>query len=299
MPLLRINAAARGLCLHGSTQPLHGALAQQPVTPRPTVVMVHGYKYSPVVLGHCPHERLFHDQGWPQALGLAGGRGTTVAFGWHARGGLRRAHARALEQARALAELVCALRGRGPVHLITHSLGATLVLAALPYLRAGDVGRIVVLNGAAHLGLAHHALATPCGQQSRLFHITARENRLFDLGFEAVVTGSGAMGRGLNAPHAVEIQISCARTRAGLAHLGFNLAPPQRPVCHWSSYRRPGVMKLNAALLAGDIGQDQLRAALPSGTSTRHPGWSLALHRKTGIMVGNQTPKGSLYGQAY
>ncbi|MEQ6202640.1 hypothetical protein ABMC88_06250 [Sulfitobacter sp. HNIBRBA2951] len=294
MPLLRINAAVQGLCLHGSAQPVASALSQRLAGRDPVVVMVHGYKYSPFVADHCPHARLFHAQGWPAGLGVFDGSQSAIAFGWHARGGLRTAHSHALERAVRLAELVRALRGRGPVHLITHSLGATLVLAALPYLNEGDVARIVVLNGAAHLGLARHALATPCGQAATLFHVTSRENRFYDLGFEAIVAGSGTMGRGLQARNTVEIQISCAQTLAGLRGLGYDIAPPQHRVCHWSSYKRPGVMALNAALLNGALDLPQLRAIKPQVA----PRWTAVLRRKSQVIRGLQSPKGPLNGRA-
>ena len=296
MPMLRINAAAQGLCLHGSEQPAHRLFKARSLAAGPALIMVHGYKYSPFVEGRCPHKRLFHKGGWPHALGETSD--LRVAFGWHARGGLRSAHTHAVERAAQLAALISHLRGCGPVRIITHSLGATLVLAALPYLRAGDVERIVVLNGAAHLGLAQHALATPCGAQAQLFHITARENQFYDLGFETIISGSGSMARGLRAPNATRIQISDTRTLDGLADLGFAVAPPTRRVCHWSSYTRDGVMRLNAAILDGQVTFDQLRQLHLSSQPATRPNWSLAWRRKTGIMAPPARTKGPLYGQA-
>jgi len=281
MPLLRINATSRGLRLHRSAQSVFAAVAQEAATEGPVVIMVNGYKYSPFVAERCPHGRIFHTQGWPAALDLAGTGALGIAFGWHARGGLTQAYNTAIDQAAQLAQLVGALRDRGPVHIIAHSLGATLVLAALPYLRSGDIGRIVLLSGAAHLGLARHALETPAGQGCALYHVTSGENLLFDLGFEHLIPGSGAIGRGIENPRALRIPIDCAPTLAALGGLGFALAPPQRRVCHWSTYTRPGVMALNAALLEGRLPLEQMRAALPAPCAR---GWPLALALKTRIM---------------
>lgn len=297
MPLLRINATTCGLVLHGSAQPIGSALATVRAVPQGTVIMVHGYKYSPRVTGRSPHRRLFGPKGWPKALDLPA-ENLCVAFGWHARGGLRRAYLQALERAQGLADLICALRPHGPVHLIAHSMGATLTLAALPYLRRGDVGRIVLLNGAAHQGLAHHALASPAGRTSTLFHVTSRENRLFDLGFERIIEGTGTIARGLVAPQAQEIQISCPQTLAALEKLGYPVAGPARRICHWSSYTRPGVMSLNAALLNGALPPEVLRAALPTRQRTRVP-WALALRRKTTIMDAQSNQEGTPNGHAY
>ncbi|MEP2922369.1 MAG: alpha/beta fold hydrolase [Sulfitobacter sp.] len=283
MSLLRINSSEHGLTLHGSAQPVKPVLTNSCTATRGTVIMVHGYKYAPYMGAHCPHTSLFGSAGWPQTLAT---RSDTlcVAFGWHARTGLARAYGRAFEHARELAGLIRALRPHGPVHVIAHSLGATLALAALPYLRRGDVGRIVLLNGAAHQGLAYHALETPAGHDCTLFHVTSRENYLFDLAFERLIGGTGAIARGLGAPQAHQIQISCPATLETLARLGYPLAQPARRVCHWSSYTRPGVMALNAALLEGRLTAEQLACALPHAPDTG-TSWSLALRRKAAAIT--------------
>jgi pimeloyl-ACP methyl ester carboxylesterase len=263
MPLLRINATARGLRMHGSPQSVKALLAQAALTQGPVVIMVHGYKYSPFVAGHCPHEKIFARAGWPAALGDTQGDTLFVAFGWHARGAFAGTHATACTQAEQLAQIVTALRPRGPVHIIAHSLGATLALAALPHLQKGDVGRVVLLSGAAHLELAHAALATPAGRYSDLFHVTSASNAVFDFIFERLMGGTGAIGRGLLHANAFTVQIDCPETLAHLAELGFPIAPPQRRICHWSSYTREGVMALNTALLRGALGRDALRFTRP------------------------------------
>ncbi|MEH6521062.1 alpha/beta hydrolase [Sulfitobacter sp.] len=299
MPLLRINASTKGLSLHGSAQPVSGALAQVAATQGPVVIMVHGYKYSPFIHKNCPHARIFALQGWPTPLGVHQSDVQGIAFGWHARGGLRQAYSTALDRARDLAQLISSFRGRRDVHLIAHSLGATLCLAALPYLRAGDVGRIVLLSGAAHLGLANHALNTPAGRSCEMFHVTSGENALFDHVFEQVVPDTGAIGRGLSCRHAMRIHIDCNRTLSKLSDLGYPLAPPQRRVCHWSSYTRPGVMLLNAALLNGTLPFCDLRSAIPPQPDLQNQPNPLVTSRKNRIMEWYTRGKGPHHEHAY
>lgn len=299
MPLLRINASAQGLALHGSSQSVICALAQAGAAKGPVIIMVHGYKYSPFVAKNCPHARIFAAHSWPKSLGLQQDGALGIAFGWHARGGLKQAYSTAVEQARDLARLISTFRDRRPVHLIAHSLGATLTLAALPYLRAGDVGRIVLLSGAAHLGLAHHALTTPAGQSCELFHVTSRENALFDHAFERLIPDTGAIGRGLNCRHAIRLRIDCDQTLSALSALGYPLAASQRRVCHWSSYTRPGVMSLNGALLSGALPLDVLQSAIPPQPSLRQQAKLPVSPPKSRIMEWYNRGKGPHHEHAY
>ncbi|MBB3993013.1 pimeloyl-ACP methyl ester carboxylesterase [Sulfitobacter undariae] len=271
MPLVHVNASGQKIALHGSaTEQLSDTIAQACATRGPTIIMVHGFKYAPYNPAHCPHRHLFHAKGWPADLGMAQHDTLGIAFGWEARGKLATVYTTALEQAQNLARLVKSLRPRGPVHLIGHSLGATLCLAALPYLNKGDIGRIVLLSGAAHLGLARHALDTPAGRSSEVIHVTSRENKLFDLGFEHLIPCTGSIARGIARPQAVQLHIDCAKTLDGLADLGYPIAAPRRRICHWSSYTRPGVMALNAALLTGRLPVSVLKCALPAPAAPRN-----------------------------
>jgi pimeloyl-ACP methyl ester carboxylesterase len=292
MAMLRINATARGLRVHGSPQSVNATLAQAASGRGPVTIMVHGYKYSPFVAGHCPHQLIFHVDGWPSQLQSERDGGLCIALGWHARGGLVAAYDTALGQAAQLAKLIAGLRGRRPVHIIAHSLGATLTLAALPYLQAGDVDRIVLLSGAAHLGLANHALATPAGAGCEMFHVTSSSNALFDFVFERMIQGSGAIGRGLEHNNAMTLQIDCPDTLAQLATLGYPVAPAQRRICHWSCYTRAGVMALNAALLNGALDLDTLRQALPTVLLP-------AQTDKTNIMEGESFGEGPQHEQLH
>ncbi|MEQ6247456.1 alpha/beta hydrolase [Sulfitobacter sp. HNIBRBA3233] len=282
MPILRINAGPAGLCLHGTGDDPWAALHRAGARAARIVVMVHGYKYSPFVARHCPQAKLFARDRWPAAFGAAEADTLVVAFGWHARGTLVAAYDRATTKAAVLSKVIATLRRAGPpVDIVAHSLGTTLALSALPYLGAGDVGRLVLLSAAAHRCVAAHALATPAGRVARTVHVTSRENAVFDLLFERLVPGAGALSR----DRAIAtVLIDSDRTRADLARAGFDIAPRDRLVSHWSSYARPGVMALNAALLDGRLPLDALPAPAPARAALRRVG--LAIARQSGIMRG-------------
>ena len=316
MPLLRVNAMAfgagvphcaesSGLQLHGSTRGPAGCLAGTSRTEEPTVIMVHGFKYAPYDPLHCPHRKIFAASGWPADLGRHDG--LTVAFGWHARSALRTAYSDALAQGAALARLISMLRvynPQKPVHIIAHSLGASVAMAALPHLRAGDVGRIVLLTGACHGDLAQTALATDAGCATQVLNVISRENDIFDFAFERLVPGSGAIGRGLGRDNVVDLQIDCDLTLPVLAQLGHFIGPAQRRVCHWSAYTRPGLMQLYATFLhqPGVLPVDMLHSVLPQQTTPRwsrlHPAPALAARLKTRIMARNKR-KGPTHEHAY
>lgn len=299
MPLFRINADACGVHLHddpsGSLQPLVAAAARA----RSVVIMVHGFKYSPFGKHHCPHSKIFAPQGWPAAFGADRHDRLVVAFGWHARGPLSRVHQQATIRSAQLACLIRLLRqSRRPVHLVAHSLGATVSLAALPYLAARDVGRVLLLSGAAHHSLARHALGSPAGACAQVVHVTSGENAIYDRLFEAFAPGDGSFARAVTAPNLHTLMIDQAATRSALAAMGFPLGAPRGARCHWSSYTCPGVMALNDAILSGQIRADTL--PLPA----RHapPPWRetvLALLRQTRIMRATPQDKGPPHGHAY
>ncbi|QUJ77172.1 alpha/beta hydrolase [Sulfitobacter albidus] len=238
---------------------------------RRVVVMVHGYKYTPLMPAHCPHAKIFAPAAWPEGLGLGGPDVLALGFGWHARGRLRDVHGHALARGGQLATLIAGLRQAGrPVQLVAHSLGATLALAALPYLQAGDVDRILLLSGAAHRDMAQHALRSPAGLAAHCIQITSAQNAIFERLFTLAVPGAGGIGGGIGCANSTRVMIDCARSRARLAALGYPIAAPARTVCHWSSYTREGVMALNRALLSGALDPDSLpRAALAPPRQTR------------------------------
>ena len=122
-------------------------------------------------------------------------------------------------------------------------------------------------------------LATPAGRAAEFINITTRENDLFDALLEHLIRPRDrqdrGLGHGLPAPAAnwLDIQIDQAAALAGLAALGFVIAPPRRRICHWSAYQRPGLFALYRALLTrpGAIPLALLRAHLPQA---HDPRWS-------------------------
>lgn len=268
MPVIRINAKGETARLHGSPAPVEAALARIGPTEGPAVVMIHGFKYQPGHQQHCPHRHILalHPEAlpwsapsWPRQLGFGTGlkaEGLAVAFGWEARGTLWAAQRRAVEAGRALAKVIAALRAQAPerpVHVIGHSLGTELALEALHHLPAGSVGRIISLTGACYQSRAQAALATEAGRGVEFVNITSRENDPFDFLFERLIAppqaGDRAIGHGLEAANAVTLQMDCAGTLAHLTGMGAAIGAPERRVCHWSSYTRPGALQFYKDLL--------------------------------------------------
>jgi hypothetical protein len=301
MSLLQIALHPDGLCDFGRPElgaagvgaAIREAAARLPAG-APVAVMLHGKGYRPGAPGRCPHALLFADRvvdgrsryvSWPRRLGLAGpggGRhpGLAIGFGWDGAGHLWRAAAQADHAGTELARLVTLIRRAmpdRPVDLIGHSLGARVILGALPRLHAGAVGRAILLAGADFVDHAEAALASPAGRLAEVVNITSRENDLYDWMFEAALAPGGrgrALGAGLgHLPNAVDVQIDGRAARRGLARLGFRLAEPERRVCHWSVYLRPGVFPFYRALIHRREGLPlaALRAAL---TDRPEPRWA-------------------------
>ena len=61
--------------------------------------------------------------------------------------------------------------------------------------------------------------------------------------------GDRAISHGLDAPNAVTLQLDCMDTLAHIARLGTAVGLPERRICHWSSYMRPGVLRFYNELL--------------------------------------------------
>lgn len=286
MPLLRMNATDRGLTLHrDEADALLQVAEASHGSDGPAIIMIHGYKYDPDKVQHCPHRKLFGAEGanWPRELGF-GQSGTSeglgIALGWPARGTLRQIHRRANALGAALAELVDCLKATAPnrpVHVIAHSLGSEIALAALKHLPAQAVNRMLLLTGASFSGFANDMLATPAGRTAEVFNITSRENDIFDLAFETLLgaqrRGDRAIGEGLMHPNVLNIQLDCHRSLAALARVGSPISPPARQICHWSTYKRPGAMTFYNKLLRQPETHlfDDLRAHLPDELAPR---WS-------------------------
>jgi pimeloyl-ACP methyl ester carboxylesterase len=193
--------------------------------------------------------------------------------------------ARAADRAAAdLAQLVLLLRRAAPdrpVDLIGHSLGARVILGALPQLPAGAVGRMILMAGAEFVERAVDALSTPAGRSAEVVNIVSRENDVFDWLFETALAPLGgyrALGGGLgHLPNAVDVQIDGRAARRGLARLGYRLAEPRLRVCHWSVYLRPGVFPLYRGLLhrRAHLSLDRLRDAMAAAPA--EPRWARLL----------------------
>lgn len=285
MPILRINATDAGLTLMDTPVPPRHRLFEMATHPGPAIIMIHGYKYAPGVAGHCPHQKIFGEQAhsWPTALGFNGtcpNEGLGIAFGWNARGSLRQVYARARELGESLATIIALLHRYAPqkqVHIIAHSMGTEIALSALPYLPAGAIDRMVLLTGASFGTQAAAMLRTRAGQTTEVLNITSRENDVFDAVFERIlpapIAKDSAIGNGIAVPNALTMQIDCPQTLVGLHRIGIEIAPSTRRVCHWSAYKRPGIMNLYSQFVRTPAAfpLHRLEAAMPS---TQDPRWS-------------------------
>lgn len=284
MPLLRINADDD---LPTQTRALVSAARRLPPG-APVIALVHGFGYIPGHERRCPHRHILslHPQpgaramSWPRHLGFGrgdGAEGLCLSFGWNAGGTIWQAHAEADRAGRALARAISALRDCRPlpVHLVGHSLGARVALAAIRDLPEGAIGRAILLAGADTRGAAEAALASPAGGTAEFVNILSRDNTVFDLLFRAAVHAQRPLARTLGAglgradTRWLDLALDAHDTRVALANLGFRIAPPARAVCHWSAYLRPGLFPLYRALLREHLPLAALR--VPAGTVENGP----------------------------
>lgn len=292
MPVVRINAIGDEIALHRSPRSPHNVLRQTCDTKGPVIIMTHGYKYRPEDARACPHRHIlslhptpvpWHCPSWPQQLGFGSGfddEGLGIAFGWNAQGPLWAAHRRAVDAGRALANLANELRHLNPnrpIHFIGHSMGTELALEALHHIGPGALNRIISMTGAAYHSRTLSALDTPAGRCAEFINMTSRENDLFDFLFEWLiqppVKGDRSIGTGLTAPNAITLQLDCPATVDHLSGLIYPVAAAQRRVCHWSSYTRPGVLRVYNALLRNSdtFCLTRLRRGIPTRSHRR---WS-------------------------
>ena len=297
MPLVQINAADEVPRWHGGGTIRVADLEALSQGRGPIVVMVHGFKFEPGHSTACPHTHIlslnpepgcWKALSWPRELDFGTGacdEGLGIAFGWNARGTIWTAYEQAKAAGYALAALVAELHHRAPwrpVHALAHSLGARVVLSALPHLPGGTMGRAILLSPAEYRSRAIAALDTPAGRSAEIINVTSRENDVFDFLLERVIRapeyGDRIMGAGLpqNVTNGLTVQLDDPATLAGLARLGHMIAPPGGRICHWSSYLRPGVFALYRALLRdrGRLPLARLRGVLPD---THAPRWSRLL----------------------
>jgi len=299
MSLVQINASPLGLTQHGTDAPPQEALLQSLTGAGPVIVMVHGYKFAPYHRHSCPHNHILslHPRvkcwkalSWPQALGVADATGTVgIAFGWPARGRLRQVYHRAEEAGRQLAELVSLIRQLAPhrpIYAIAHSLGARVVLKAVPHLAPQALRRVLLMNGADFSTTAETALACPAGAALEVINVTSRENDLFDCLLEWMIRADhpGDTALSLAMPqrrNTLTIQLDHG---PALARFGFPIAAPSGRICHWSTYLRPGVFPLYRAL-TGQEGLalfQNLRHCLPQQPDPRWSRLTRLSHRLPG-----------------
>lgn len=295
MPMLRLTVTEDGAALHAARAPrlptLRRALAGDP---GPITVMIHGYKYQPGHGHHCPHGSIFSRSptpglprvvSWPRHLGLRGqqGEGLGISFGWQARGSIWQAHQRAACAGEALADLLADLRSLAParpINLIAHSLGARVALRAIAAGKPSSVNRAILLAAAEYAGTARRTLESAAGRQTQVLNVTSRENDLFDFLTERLIAPDTPgpdhmLGQGApDLPNLVTLQLDDPASLHALRRAGFPVAAPERLVCHWSPYLRPGVFPLYRAVFAGDMALSRLRALLPADPAPR---WSRLL----------------------
>lgn len=266
MTLLHVNADGCLWRMRDRDGPDLSAWLDRLAPDRPVPILIHGFRYAPSVPGRDPHETILSraeslpggDLPWPRHLGLtAGGPDLGIAFGWKGCGSFWHARAEARRAGLALAALVGRIRALSPrrrVTVLAHSLGARVVLSALPATASGDIARTVLLFPAVLRSEVEAALASHGARATEIVHVTSRENRLFDL--LASLLASGGFGRPAGAGHAArhagwaDVRLDCPQTLAHLNLLGFAIGGPERRICHWSSYMRPGVFALYRALIA-------------------------------------------------
>ncbi|WP_323785822.1 DUF726 domain-containing protein [Thalassovita sp.] len=293
MPILRINATDTGPHLHGSGYRLQPVLQDLAQGAGPVILMVHGFKFAPGADDDCPHRHIlsltpavacWKAQSWPAGLGFGRGahdEGLGIAFGWQGCGTIWQAYRRAAQAGEALAEVIATLRRHAPdqpIHAIAHSMGARVVLSALPRLPANSLNRMLLLGGAEYHSTALAAMTTPAGRSAELINVTSRENDLYDFLLERLVARPerGDTTLGARAPgtrNTLTLQLDDPATLLAFARRGIRVAPPERRVCHWSFYLREGAFGLYSALLrdAHSFPLDTLQAMLPE---TPSPRWS-------------------------
>ncbi|TCP43220.1 alpha/beta hydrolase [Rhodovulum marinum] len=298
MPLVRVNATAdRPGPLPGAPPlgvQLDTALAELPGG-TPIAVLVHGFRFSPGQPAKTPHRHILalnpetggrRAVSWPRALGFTGtgpGEGLCIAFGWESDGTIWQAYDNAARAGTALARLVEQIATRAPgrsVDILAHSLGARVALTAMGKMPAGALNHAVLMAPAEFTPRARAALDSAAGRRGRVLNVTSRENDPFDLLLEALLApargGGRSLGHGLEdaPPGWLDLHIDDPDTLQALAAMGHRIAPPERRVCHWSPYLRPGMLALYRALIRGALPFENLCAGLPPARPAR---WSRLL----------------------
>ncbi len=291
MPMLRISVQDNSPQIHGSPAALVPTLRHAlSLDHGPIKIMIHGFKYLPGRPGFCPHDGIFSrippdtlrgKISWPRHLGLRGqsGEGLGISFGWASRGSIWNAHKAAQIAGDALATLLNTIKmltPDRPIQLIGHSLGARVALRAIHKSDPGSVSHAILMAAAEYSSVAGQALTTSAGKQVQVLNVSSRENDIFDFLLERVISrpapNDRMLGHGsITLPNIATLQLDDRRSLKALQKARFPIAHPQRRICHWSPYLRPGVFPLYRAFLNGDMPVGQLRALLPGDSEPR---WS-------------------------
>lgn len=265
MPILRLNSAVDGPQVHGSPYPWKAEIKKLP-DHRPIIIMLHGYKFFPGHPVYCPHNHILSLKrapqysrafSWPLALGLHKNDVSGLAFGWPARGSLQSAFDRAQQAGYDLGLVISQLKKiapQRPIHIIAHSLGVRVAIAALELLAFDSVDRIIAIAGAEFYCAVMNALEKPAGKSAEFINIASRENNLFDFLLQKLIlpdhAGDIAMGRKIpKQENFTSLWIDNPKVLDALRHAGFPIAPPRQRICHWSGYIRPGIFDFYAACL--------------------------------------------------
>lgn len=309
MPLLQIDATPLGPCLHDAPTPVSSTLRAALDHPGPVIIMTHGFKFAPNHPFACPHRHIlsldpkvqsWKAKSWPRGFGFGAGspdEGLAVAFGWSGRGSIWHAYDQAKQAGLCLADLIAMIRQEAPgrpVHLVAHSLGARVVLGALPHLDAGAIGRVLLLNGAEFGAAARAALESPAGQTAEVISVTTRENDLFDFLLERLIPASELGDRSLaqalpQRPNTLTLQLDHPETLRALDRSGFPVAQGRaRFYCHWSTYLRDGVFEFYNALLRApeNLALARLRTQFPKCPDPR---WSRVMQWPSAPVPGFRT----------
>ncbi|NKX44665.1 hypothetical protein [Roseicyclus persicicus] len=285
MALVSVNATEAGW---DSAAPLAPALAALPAGAAVTV-MIHGYRFAPGAGSHDPHGHVlslsptpacWKAVSWPRHLHLdRAGAGLGIGLGWPARGTVPQAARRAFGIGRTLAAMLREVGAARPdlrFNLFAHSLGARVALAALADLPRGAVHRVILLSAAEYRGHALAAMAGPAGRGAQVLNVTGRANAPFDLGFRLAVPAprlsDWPLAAGLpGVPGWTDLCIDDPDTLAGLARIGLPTRGRLPPVCHWSSYLRPGLFRLYRGVLAAGPADPLPRLAALAAPPARAP----------------------------
>ncbi|MEM7640970.1 MAG: hypothetical protein AAF366_00410 [Pseudomonadota bacterium] len=270
MPLLRIDAtrdvpqAQTGRTLR---ETLAAHLAPLP-SAAPLIIATHGLRHSPFGQGYDPHRGLLSARPGPaphwkarsliRRLHMGDGQrldGHGIAFGWDGSGWLWPAMARARQAGQALArtcETIRILRPDLRIGIVTHSLGARVVIEAMLHADRPIFDRALLLTPADTRGRAARALEAAGGRDCQVIATQTPENWLTSLGFAAAVPGIPTLAFGPKHQRWTDF-VPDRRPDLGVR-------PWAHRTCHWSCYLRPGLWPLYRGWLTGSAGAALFRS---------------------------------------